>query len=247
MLAVQKMLDELGLHFPKRLEEGDAEVAWVASWVKAFKNFEPWILESATQRIIENRTERSHPIISDVKKVCYEIQREEAASKPPMPVHHEQQHPDPFALADHLINCQLGRTAARDNPSWIVPLHDFCREFKRLPYSSEIEQLKRIAHNGEQIEHAFAIGKVHDLHNTLAASRNALRLRREKLRRRLLGDRADDPVPSTFQPDDQWMDRERALYRAKLTERDRLAAEWRDRVCAEYGSVDRFLTIKRPK
>lgn len=142
MIAVQKMLDELGLHFPKRLDDPDGEEAWVASWIRAFKNYQTWVLEAATVRIIEGRTERSHPIIADVKKVCHEIIREDAESKPRL------QTPEPgvsdaYKLANDLIKGELGRRAAREG--WVLTLRDFIVRERRLPEGRiEIERIINI-------------------------------------------------------------------------------------------------------
>lgn len=130
MLAVQKMLDELGLHFPKRLEDPDAEEAWIASWIRAFKDYQPWILEAATIRIIEGRAERSHPIIADVKKVCADVMRDDADSKPQL----RAAPPGPgdvFKLANELIRGDLGKRAAREG--WVLTLRDFVVKHQRLP------------------------------------------------------------------------------------------------------------------
>jgi hypothetical protein len=139
MIAVQKMLDELGLHFPKRLDDPDGEEAWVASWIRAFKSYQPWILEAATIRIIEGRSERSHPIIADVKKVCHEILREDAESKPELRV----APPGPgdvFKLANDLIRGDLGKRAAREG--WALTLRDFIVKHQRLPDGRlEIERI----------------------------------------------------------------------------------------------------------
>lgn len=131
MQAVQKMLDELGLHFPKRIDaDEEIEEAWVSSWVRAFKNFEPWVLEAATIRIIEGRTERSHPIISDVKKVCYEVIREDAETKPKLPTEAKSVG-DSYRLAAELIKGELGKRAAREG--WVLTLRDFVVNNHRLP------------------------------------------------------------------------------------------------------------------
>jgi hypothetical protein len=130
MIAVQKMLDELGLHFPKRLEDPDAEDAWVGSWIRAFKNYQPWVLEAATVRIIEGRSERSHPIIADVKKVCADVLRDDADAKPEL----RAAPPGPgdvFKLANELIRGDLGKRAARDG--WVLTLRDFIVKHQRLP------------------------------------------------------------------------------------------------------------------
>jgi hypothetical protein len=139
MIAVQKMLQELGLHFPKRLDDTDSGEAWVASWVRAFKNYQPWVLEAATVRIIEGRSERSHPIISDVKKVCHEIIREDAESKPEL----RAAPPGPgdvYKLANELIQCEIGKRAAREG--WVLTLRDFVVKHHRLPEGRiEIDRL----------------------------------------------------------------------------------------------------------
>jgi len=250
---IEKFMGLLGSVWGKRHESEEAEAEWLRAWANMLKPFEPWVLEAAAQRLIETRRDRYFPTPAEVRDLLVAIRAEDARSKPQMKVSHADQHPDPLALADHLIDCQLGRTAARDNPSWIVPLHDFCRENRRLPLSAEIAQLKKSAIDGEQIEYAINTGKLIDLLPPLREFRERNKWRREKLRRRLLGDEADKPTPSTFVPDPDWMDKARAALHAREAARDpanaeryRLAREWREKVTAEYGSVDRFLTVKRP-
>lgn len=242
---IENFIASMSLVFPKRFDDERAQVEWFKTWERALKNFDPWVVEAATQELIDTRTERSFPLVAEVRKACQTVIKREQAGKPQLDVRQGPKD-DPFALADVLVNSNLGRQAARDNPSWIVPLHDFCREHGRLPEAGEIPRIKRIAHDTEQIEHAIALGQVTDLLPVLKRTRDVLRLRRDKLRRRLLGDEADTSTPSTFRPNPNYMAEERAAYRARMPENHRLASEWMDKICAEYGSFEAYFKARRP-
>lgn len=189
---IEKFIASMSLAFPKRFEDERQPVEWFKTWERTLKNFDPWVVEAATARIIDNRTERSFPLPSEVRKACYEVLDLERASKPQMAVRHEQQYGDPFALADALINCEMGRQAAKAEPCWLLALHDFCRENRRLPLDGEIPKLKRVAAEFEVNYRTCLRGEVGSF-NGVNLSRPLLQLaesmirRREKLRARLLG------------------------------------------------------------
>jgi hypothetical protein len=97
------------------------------------------------------------------------------------------QHGDPFALADALINCEMGRAAARAEPCWLLALHDFCRENRRLPLDGEIPKLKRIAAEFEANYRLCVRGEAGDFSKGLEKVGASMVRRREDLRARLLG------------------------------------------------------------
>lgn len=192
MNKIEKMLQELSLHFTNYMHGDDQAVAWARSWAIAFKNTEPWLLEAATQRIVETREERKHPLISDMRRAIQELQEIERRNNPKMAVAVEQQHGDQFALADALINCEMGREAARAEPCWVLALHDFCRENRRLPTGGEIAKLKRVAAEFED-RYRACVRKEIGSFNGVALSGPLEKLgasmirRREQLRAKLIG------------------------------------------------------------
>jgi len=242
---VLKMLDLLAPHFSRKHESEKAEIEWLSAWKSELGKEEPWVLEAAARRLVRTRKERYFPQVAEVLEVCKEILNEERRSKPSLAI---EQAPklDRFAFAERLLDCNLGREAARDNPSWVVPLHDFIVENGRLPTGPEITRCKRIAHDGEQIEYAITTGKVSALLPQMQRMRENIRDRRERFRRMLLGAEADNPAPSTFVPNPNYMDEERARYRARMPENHRLASEWMDKTCTEYGTFENWHKQKRP-
>jgi hypothetical protein len=187
MNKIEKMLHELSLHFTNYMQGEDQAAAWARSWSIAFKNTEPWVLEAATQRMIETRDERKHPLIADMRKIVREVLELESANSPKMAVQHEQQHSDTFALADTLINCEMGREAARAEPCWLLALHDFCRVNRRLPTGHEINRCKQVAAEFQDRYSECVRGLAGPDSKGLAAFAETMIRRSEALRARLLG------------------------------------------------------------
>lgn len=189
---VLQFLEALAPHYAKRHESEEALREWIKGWIRSLKSYDPWLLERAAMRIIDTRDERSHPLIPEVKKVCSEILREERASTPGLQVTHDQQHGDPYALADALIRCDLGREAAQADPCWILALHDFCRTNRRLPTGHEINRCKQVAaefeqHYRECLTGETADGKPWDYARTFRPFAETLMGKREALRDKLIG------------------------------------------------------------
>jgi hypothetical protein len=185
------MLEAFAPHFPKRHESDAALKEWAQSWVRALKSYDPWVLERAAQEIIDSRDERSHPLIAEVKKVCHEVIRFERSSRPEMKVEHKDQYEDPFKLADALIRCELGREAARANPSWVLALHDFCRENRRLPSSGEISKCRRVAAEFHENYAACVSGRAGPFSKPLEKLGASMIRRTQKLRVMVLGEEAE--------------------------------------------------------
>lgn len=184
---IEKFMGLLGSVWGKRHESEEAEAEWLRAWANMLKPFEPWVLEAAAQRLIETRRDRYFPTPAEVRDLLVAIRAEDARSKPQMKVSHADQHPDPFALADALINCEMGRQAARAEPCWLLALHDFCRANRRLPANSEIPALKRTAEDFETHYRNCVTGQAGDFSKGLEALGATMMRRRENLRARLLG------------------------------------------------------------
>ncbi len=183
---VLNFLEALSPHYAKRHESDEALREWVKGWIRSLSGYDAWVLERAAMRIIDTRDERSFPLIPEVKKVCHEIIREDRLEKPELKVAHSEQNGDPYALADALINCEIGRRAARDETCWVLALHDFCRDNRRLPLDGEIPKLKRVAAEFETNYRLCVRGEAGPNSKLVEALGASMIRRREKMRARLL-------------------------------------------------------------
>jgi hypothetical protein len=122
-----------------------------------------------------------------VHEICGKILADERLSKPSLKVSHDQQQSDPYALADALINCDLGRQAANAEPCWLLALHDFCRNNRRLPTGQEISRCKQVAADFEDRYRDCLTGRAGDFSKPLAKLAETMIARREKLRDKLIG------------------------------------------------------------
>jgi hypothetical protein len=184
---IEQFIAGMTLAFPKRFDDERQQVEWFKTWERCLRNFDPWIVEAATARIIDNRTERSFPLPSEVRKACHEVIELERRNNPQLAIKPEQQNADPYATADALINCELGREAARAEPCWILALHDFCRTNLRLPAPGEVPKLKRIAAEFEERYRDCITGNAGPQSKLFATFAETLIRRREKYRARLIG------------------------------------------------------------
>ena len=122
------------------------------------------------------------------KKACEKITGERQAKqahKPEKPIYPEWE-PSAIAVADNLIDCEMGRRAAREG--WIVGLHDYCRKHHKLP--SPYETGDMIA-NAKFVDRCAA-GAVNmgAMHSALVGFAEAFLARRESLARKVLGEAA---------------------------------------------------------
>ena len=184
---VDKFMSLLGSVWGKRHESEEAEAIWLRAWAAMLKPFEPWVLEAGAQRILESRKDQYFPKPGEVRDILVSIRAEEQRSRPGLKVSHAEQHGDPYALADALINCGLGREAAEADPCWILALHDFCRNNRRLPMGSEIAKCRRIAADFDRDYRLCIIGQAGDFSKSLERLGATMIRRREAMRAKLLG------------------------------------------------------------
>jgi hypothetical protein len=184
---VDKFMGLLGSVWGKRHESEEAEATWLRAWATMLKPFEPWVLEAGAQRILESRKDQYFPKPGEVRELLVAIRAEEQRSRPQLKVDHTDQHGDPYALADALIRCDLGRQAAAAEPCWILALHDFCRTNRRLPTGHEINRCKQVAVDFEQRYRDCVTGNAGAFSKPLLAWAETIIRKREDLRARLLG------------------------------------------------------------
>lgn len=145
-IAVSQFITELAVHFGRKHDTQEAEDAWLKSMVESLRGYSQSTLRAGAKRIINNRTERSFPLPAECKKVCDEIasyeQREQQAGQLAVDRVPSTFSPARVQLADDLINCPMGREAAKEG--WVLALHDFARDNMRLPTGGEISKVKAV-------------------------------------------------------------------------------------------------------
>jgi len=184
---VDKFMSLLTSVWGKRHESEEAEAIWLKAWATMLKPFEPWVLEAGIQRLIEGRRDRYIPVPGEVRELLVAIRSEEQRSRPGLKVAHTDQHQDPYALADALVRCDLGRQAAAAEPCWILALHDFCRTNRRLPTGHEISRCKQVAVDFEQRYRDCITGNAGAFSKPLLAWAETIIRKREDLRAKLIG------------------------------------------------------------
>jgi len=184
---IEKFMGLLTSVWGKRHESEEAEAVWLRAWATMLKPFEPWVLDAGMQRLIETRSNRYFPVPGEVRELLVSIRAEEQRSRPALKVSHDQQHEDPYALADALVRCDLGRQAANADPCWLLALHDFCRTNRRLPTGQEISRCKQVAADFEDRYRDCLTGRAGDFSKPLAKLAETMIARREKLRDKLIG------------------------------------------------------------
>jgi len=183
---VQKILTRLGNIWPKRIDD-DGLGEWLADWENALKRFDGWVIDAAATRLIQSRTKPGFPVPREMIDACNDVEREDRAGKPGLRVTHDQQLGDPYALADALVRCDLGRQAANAEPCWLLALHDFCRTNRRLPTGQEIARCKQVAVDFDERYRDCVTGRAGDFSKPLARLAETMIKRREAMRARLLG------------------------------------------------------------
>jgi hypothetical protein len=156
-IAVTKFLTDLRVHFPPRFPRPELEKHWVLSLTQVLRGFSPEVLERACRDIISTRTRTDFPRPAECKKACEEAMRwmdaeRRAEGLPGMgedPLKRDDYTPWRVELANKLIDCSLGKQAAREG--WILSLHDYARKHGCLPTTeAEIRACKTGAKEMEE-------------------------------------------------------------------------------------------------
>jgi len=145
---VNKFLTIVGSVWGKRHDSEEASLEWFKSWIFALDKYEPWVLDAAARRIVDERKDDYFPKPAEVHQVCRTILVEDKQQKPTLSVTADQI-PNPYKLASELIQCELGRRAAREG--WVLTLRDFVARNGRLPQGDiEIKKLIKIRDQFQQ-------------------------------------------------------------------------------------------------
>jgi hypothetical protein len=143
---IQKVLSRLGNIWPKKLDD-DGVVEWFAEYESLLRNYEPWVLDAATTRIIGSKKTPGFPLPREVIDACEQVLADDRRVKPRLDVGPDKA--NPYKLASELIQCELGRRAAREG--WVLTLRDFVARNGRLPQGDiEIKKLIKIRDQFQQ-------------------------------------------------------------------------------------------------
>lgn len=144
---VTKFIAEIAIHFPPRHAKGtDEEKAWLQSMVRELRGYSADELVSAARKIIQTRKRTDFPLLAECKAACDEAKKwlDMEAEKLPTTAKRARPEdiysPERVRLADELIVGPMGRAAVEGN--WILALHDFIRENRRLPDQAEVKRIR---------------------------------------------------------------------------------------------------------
>lgn len=73
--VVAKFLSDVGVHFPMRHESSDRETLWVKAMVRELKKYSAPVLARAAQTLIDTRTDRRFPLVSEIHAACKEAMK----------------------------------------------------------------------------------------------------------------------------------------------------------------------------
>jgi hypothetical protein len=192
--TVSKFIAELAMHFPPSMRQSDDPRAysdWLKSVLLALTGYSEPVLRAAANEMINTRTDRRFPLVSEIKKIADKHAAEEyrAAQAKPLTDRHQVSQ-SPYSdwrreLADDLVMTGMGREAARGG--WVLSLHDFCTQHGRLPSGHEIGTCRAGAEDFDAAYDACLRGDGGAIAAGLVKLGASMLDRRERLRQRVLG------------------------------------------------------------
>lgn len=141
-----KLLSRLGLMYGPPVKDPHGAEEFIAEYARLMGQYSDAELEAAADKIIKTRKFKSWPTIAECIAVL-EDHRADAHERNAPERRTETKYPEwsdaAFKVADRLIDCEMGRTAAREG--WVLGLHDYCRKHRKLPSVYEVGAMKESA------------------------------------------------------------------------------------------------------
>lgn len=185
---VEKVLTRLGHIWAKRIDD-DAIGEWLAEWESALKPYEAWVIDAAATRMIHSRVKDKFPVPRELIDICNEVVADDKRTKPRLDVTPGQG--NPFKLAHELMQCELGRRAAREG--WALTLRDFIVRNGRLPQGEiEVKKLITIRDQFQQNLIDCIDGNGGLMGRSLANLGRSMAKREYEIAQRVLGSGAED-------------------------------------------------------
>lgn len=151
------------------------------------------LLRPAANWLIDHHEYKSWPTIAVMQKAVAAVRPRDTETSN---LSHRGDRGDSWSTdserqADELVRCDLGRTAAAEG--WILTLHDFARERKRLPSGREIDFLREKGrrHAAERAEIIRGTGNGHEVFGALRRLALGAKQREERLTQ-LVADTGDE-------------------------------------------------------
>jgi len=114
--------------------------AYLAEVAKLMSKYRDSTLDAAADLILKTHRGYRWPTPAQCVTACEDVLAEEAGRQPfSVAPAYPDWTPEAIAHADALIQCDMGRRAAKEG--WITQLHDLCRKKRRLPNENEIRGL----------------------------------------------------------------------------------------------------------
>jgi len=162
--------------------------AWFAEMDRLVKSYSDRELDRAADLVLRSHRGRGFPSVSEMLTAC-EDAREQFSPPPRIDPAYPEWSKARIAEADRLIQCDMGRAAARDG--WISVLHSFVRENGRLPRTQgEIGHCKAVASKFDQSYRDCVLGNGGAVGQALERLGASMMERREELARIAFGETA---------------------------------------------------------
>jgi hypothetical protein len=128
--------------------------AFMDAYLDNLEKFSSEVLAAAVSTILASRKIRKFPLPAECIEACQEVEnrlelkktagklRQGSASKR-IPLDGKEWSKERIEMANRMMRSEVGRLAAQEG--WIVALHDFCREQKRLPTKFEALDIREAA------------------------------------------------------------------------------------------------------
>lgn len=156
--------------------------AWMTEVARLIEGYSDRDLDRAFDLICAGHRGRGFPTVSEIIGGCAEARAAASPAKPVEPPTDPRWSAEAFRIADEMIQCELGRQAARDG--WCLGLHEFIRVHRRLPRSWEAGEIIATSRLIDRI--AAGAERGHPINGAkLAASMIA---KREAMARKILGE-----------------------------------------------------------
>lgn len=183
------LLKRLGLLYGPPSTDANQAKAIIAEYARLMGQYSEGELLAAADRVVTKRKFKSWPTIGDCIEVLEdhraEVHEQNAPERKAEPTHPEWSDAA-FAAADKLIDCEMGRKAAREG--WILSLHDFCRRERKLPSHY---QTGALIESARFVDHCAAGAIDMGLcHASLRKFADEFLVKRERLAKRVLGEAA---------------------------------------------------------
>lgn len=144
-MDVQGFMDAIRFFGEPKIPDGSNREIIYGSYARTLGKFNSEVLRRAAENMLDHRGHRNFPLPNECKDFCIAAQ-EELAEASGIPARKETRGEAPewserrIKAADRMMNSDIGRRAAQEG--WIIHLHDFCREYERLPVGGEASTVR---------------------------------------------------------------------------------------------------------